>query len=87
MKEQIDIVRARASASAHNNDTVGNRRFFLIAGWFGVAIAAPFFLWLPLGILGVVPSMIDVFGVVGMRIPASVTIAGLLSAAVGFHQN
>jgi hypothetical protein len=31
--------------------------------------------------------MIDVFGIVGMRIPASVTIAGLLSAAVGFHQN
>ena len=87
MKEQIDIVRARTSASAQNNDTVGNRRFFLIAGWFGAAIAAPFFLWLPLGLFGVVPSMIDVFGVVGMRIPASVTIAGLLSAAVGFHQN
>lgn len=87
MEEEINIVSARDPGSSHKNETVGNRRFFLIAGWFGVAIAAPFFLWLPLGLLGIVPSMIDVFGVVGMRIPASVTIAGLLSAAVGFHQN
>jgi hypothetical protein len=30
--------------------------------------------------------MIDVFGVVGLRIPAAFTIAGLLLAAIGFHQ-
>jgi len=55
-------------------------------GWAGVLIAAPFFVWAPLGLLAAVPSMIDVFGVVGLRIPASITIGGLLIAAIGFHR-
>mgnify|MGYP006141022617 CR=1 FL=1 len=57
-----------------------------MAGWFGVIIATPFFLWVPLGFTGLVPSMVDVFGIVGVRIPAAITIAGLLIASVGFHQ-
>jgi len=65
----------------------GDRTSLLrIAGWVGVIIATPFFLWVPLGLTGLVPSMIDVFGIVGLRIPAGVTIAGLLLAAVGFHR-
>ncbi len=55
-------------------------------GFLGVAIAAPFFLWVPLGLTGLTPSMIDVFGVVGLRFPAAVTISGLLLASIGFHQ-
>jgi len=31
--------------------------------------------------------MIDVFGIVGLRIPAGITIAGLLIAAVGFYED
>ncbi len=57
-----------------------------VAGWVGVVIATPFFLWVLLGMTNLVPSMIDVFGIVGLRIPAAVTIAGLLLAAVGFHR-
>ena len=57
-----------------------------VAGWVGVVIATPFFLWVPIGLTGLVPSMVDVFGIVGIRIPAAVTIAGLLLAAVGFHR-
>jgi hypothetical protein len=57
-----------------------------IAGWVGVVVATPFFVWVPLGFTGLIPSMIDVFGIVGVRIPAAVTIAGLLLAAVGFHR-
>jgi len=57
-----------------------------VLGYLGVAIAAPFFLWVPLGFLGLTPSMIDVFGIVGLRIPAAVTIAGLLLSAIGFHR-
>jgi hypothetical protein len=30
--------------------------------------------------------MVDVFGIVGVRIPAAITIAGLLIASVGFHR-
>jgi hypothetical protein len=55
-------------------------------GFLGVAIAAPFFLWVPLGLTGLIPSMIDVFGIVGLRFPAAVTISGLLLASIGFHQ-
>lgn len=55
-------------------------------GWFGVMMAAPFFLWFPLALISPLPSMIDVFGVVGLRIPASITIGGLLLAAIGFHR-
>ena len=55
-------------------------------GWFGVLVAAPFFIWAPLALLTPLPSMIDVFGVVGLRIPASITIGGLLLAAIGFHK-
>ncbi len=58
-----------------------------VAGWVGVCVATPFFLWAPLGYVGLIPSMIDVFGIVGLRIPAGVTIAGLLLAAVGFYED
>jgi len=63
-----------------------NARLLLITGCLGVVMAAPFFLWVPLGLIGLTPSMIDVFGVVGLRFPAAVTIGGLLLAAVGFHE-
>jgi hypothetical protein len=51
----------------------------------GVAAALPLFVWLPLGWLQVVPSVVDVFGVVGIRYPASMTIGGLLVAAICFY--
>jgi hypothetical protein len=57
-----------------------------ITGLLGLAISVPFFLWVPLGFIGLTPSLIDVFGLVGLRFPAAVTIAGLLLAAIGFHK-
>jgi len=69
-----------------SNDQKNNKGLLPLAGWVGVIIATPFFLWVPLGFTGLVPTMIDVFGVVGLRIPAAITIAGLLLAAVGFHR-
>jgi hypothetical protein len=48
-------------------------------------MALPFFIWVPAAWIGLVPSMVDVFGVVGLRVPASITIGGLLLAAIGFH--
>jgi hypothetical protein len=69
-----------------SNDQKNNKDLLPLAGWIGVIIATPFFLWVPLGFTGLVPTMIDVFGVVGLRIPAGITIAGLLLAAVGFHR-
>lgn len=55
-------------------------------GWLGLAVAAPLLAWLPLGLLPIVPSMIEVFGVLGLRTPAVLAVAGLLLAAIGFHE-
>jgi len=55
-------------------------------GVLGAITALPFFAWLPLGLLEFVPSMMDVFGIPGLRIPASLTIGGLLVAAVAFYE-
>ncbi len=57
-----------------------------VLGWIGVAISVPFFLWVPAALISPLPSMVDVFGIVGLRIPASITIGGLLLAAIGFHK-
>lgn len=48
-------------------------------------MALPFFLWVPLGFVNFIPSMVDVFGVTGVRFPASIAISGLLISAVAFH--
>lgn len=56
-------------------------------GVMGAAAALPFFVWLPLGWLEVVPSMVDVFGAVGLRTPAGITVSGLLLAAIGFYDD
>ena len=55
-------------------------------GWLGLAMAVPFFAWVPLALVAPIPSMIDVFGVVGLRVPASIAVGGLLLAAIGFHR-
>ena len=56
-----------------------------IAKVLGICLALPFFLWLPLGLLPGVPSIIDVFGVDGLRYPTGVVIGGLMLAAFGFE--
>jgi len=62
-------------------------------GWFraslgilGVTLAASFLIWLLIGWAGWVPTMVDVFGVAGMRTPAAITVAGLLLAAIAFWE-
>jgi len=40
-------------------------------GWLGVMLAAPLFFWLPLTIFTPLSSMIDVFGISGVRVQAS----------------
>ncbi|MFT4727660.1 MAG: hypothetical protein ACI9UN_002158 [Granulosicoccus sp.] len=83
MTDKTEILNTDTLAARQNDN---KQRLLHLVGWLGILIAAPFFLWVPLGFTGLIPSMIDVFGVVGLRIPAAVTIAGLLTAAIGFHQ-
>ena len=68
---------------SNRNNVLRARR---VIGSVGIFLALPFFVWLPLGMLESVPSMVDVFGVIGLRIPASTTVAGLLIAAIAFWE-
>ena len=51
----------------------------------GIALTLPMFIWLALGLLPSIPSIVDVFGVDGLKIPSSIAIGGLLLAAIGFE--
>ncbi|MBN8429504.1 hypothetical protein JF535_01445 [Microbulbifer salipaludis] len=64
---------------------MGAKRRWL--GYLGLALVLPWVVWCLLGLLGVVPSLVTVFGIPGLRIPASVAIAGLLIAALGFYHD
>jgi hypothetical protein len=86
MKNKTSTVNDNRKKPSTNDKKDSRSMLLRIAGWVGLVIATPFFLWAPLGLTGLIPSMIDVFGVVGLRIPAAVTIAGLLLAAIGFHR-
>jgi len=70
----------------HTREPVGLKFFRRVVGMAGCTIAAFFFAWLLLGAVPGIPGMIDVFGMTGMRTPASITIAGLLLAAIGFFE-
>ena len=52
----------------------------------GLTATALMFAWLMGGLLGLTPSLIDVFGIEGLRIPAGIAIGGLLMSAIGFNK-
>ncbi len=51
----------------------------------GIVMAVPFFVWVPLGLIPSIPSIIDVFGIDGLKVPTSIVIGGLLLAAIGYE--
>jgi len=51
----------------------------------GIAMALPFFVWVVLGLIPSIPSIVDVFGIDGLKIPTSVVIGGLMLAAIGYE--
>lgn len=55
------------------------------ARYLGIAMFSPFLVWLLVGLVPAVPSIIDVFGMGGLRVPTGVVIAGLVLAAFGFE--
>ena len=58
----------------------------ILVGSFGLIVAILMLIWLITSLLGLTVSIIDVFGMEGLRIPAGIAIAGLLLAAVGFNK-
>ncbi len=51
----------------------------------GISMAVPFFIWVPLGLIPSIPSIIDVFGIDGLKLPTGIVIGGLMLAAVGYE--
>jgi hypothetical protein len=51
----------------------------------GIVMAVPFFVWVPLGLIPSIPSIIDVFGIDGLKLPTSIVIGGLMLAAIGYE--
>ena len=58
------------------------RRFLRVVG---ILMFLPFAVWLLVGWIPGIPSIIDVFDVTGLKIPAGIAIGGLLIAAIGFE--
>ena len=58
----------------------------LSLGVLGIAVATTFLVWLLLGWVGWMPTLVDVFGTEGLRTPAGITVAALLIAAVAFWE-
>ena len=57
-----------------------------LIGTIGLIAAALMLVWLVTSVLGFTVSIIDVFGMEGIRIPAGIAIGGLLLAAAGFNK-
>lgn len=55
-------------------------------GIAGLVVAAGFLLWIPVGLIPGIPGPVDVFGIQGLRTPASFTVGGLVLAAIGFYE-
>ena len=61
-------------------------QFRVLIGSIGLIAAAFMLVWLVTSVLGFTVSIIDVFGMEGIRIPAGIAIGGLLLAAAGFNK-
>ena len=51
----------------------------------GLGMVVAMLIWALLGLIPGIPSILEVFGVDGLKIPAGIVIAGLLLAAIGFE--
>lgn len=58
----------------------------ILIGSVGLIVAVLMLVWLITSFLGLTVSIVDVFGMEGLRIPAGIAIGGLLLAAVGFNK-
>lgn len=56
------------------------------AGVIGILVAAALVLWIPAGFVPGIPGPVDVFGVDGLRTPASFAVGGLVLGAIGFFE-
>jgi hypothetical protein len=62
------------------------RKLRRTAGIVGLVVSTALVLWVPVGLIPAVPGPIDVFGIDGLRTPASFAVGGLMLAAIGFFE-
>lgn len=62
------------------------KRLRRAVGIFGISVAAGLLLWVPAGFVPGIPGPIDVFGIDGLRTPASFMVGGLMLGAIGFFE-
>ena len=70
----------------HTDDVAKKHSYRPLLAFGGLTATAFMFAWLMGGLLGFTPSLIDVFGIEGLRIPAGIAIGGLLVSAIGFNK-
>lgn len=61
-------------------------QFRILMASIGLIGAILMLVWLITSLLGLTVSIIDIFGMEGIRIPAGIAIGGLMLAAVGFNK-
>lgn len=61
-------------------------RFRHLIGIAGLIGASFMLVWLITSLLGLTVSIVDIFGIEGIRTPAGITIGGLMLAAIGFNK-
>ena len=85
MKAPVNSESATKACAPHKSNLSLRIRIRRSIGLAAVTVALAFFIWIPLGLVPSIPSMVDVFGIAGIRYPASAAIAALLTAAVAFN--
>ena len=76
----------KLSGRTQINEGAGTRSYRPVLAFGGLTATALMFIWLMGGLIGFTPSLIDVFGIEGLRIPAGIAIGGLLVSAIGFNK-
>jgi hypothetical protein len=71
---------------AFSNESSKLKRLRRGAGIAGLVVSAGLLLWVPLGLVPGIPGPVDVFGIDGLRQPASFAVGGLVLAAIGFFE-
>jgi hypothetical protein len=62
------------------------KRLRRVIGVAGIIVAAGILLWIPAGFVPGIPGPLDVYGIEGLRKPASFMVGGLMLGAIGFFE-
>ena len=86
ISERVDEQYGVALVGAYRpSEKTSPSKLMRFVGIAGVSVASLMMVWFLFGLTGIIPSMIEIFGVPGLRFPAGIAISGLLAASIGFN--